>query len=109
MINHDLVATMASSTGMTRHAVLEAFRASTRNDMAQLRALVAAGAHGPASVQAHRITGACEMLGAAAAARASRALEAAANDAPESIASALALLEHEVQLLDACLGAPDVH
>jgi HPt (histidine-containing phosphotransfer) domain-containing protein len=106
MINHDLVATMATSTGLTREAVLDAFRSSTRSDMAQLRALVAAGAHAQAAAQAHRLTGACEMLGAAAAAQASRALEAAARDAPESIASQLARLEREMQQLDAVLGAP---
>ena len=106
MINHDLVATMAARTGMTPEAVLDAFRSSTRADLAQLRARVAAGAHAQAAAQAHRLTGACDMLGAAAAAQASRALEAAARDAPESIAARLARLEKEMQQLDAALGAP---
>lgn len=106
MINHALVARMAASTGMTRDAVLEAFRDSMRADLAQLRALVAAGAHAAAAAQAHRITGACEMLGAAAASQACRALEAAAREAPQDAAPALQRLEHEVERLDACLGAP---
>ena len=107
MINHDLVATMAASTGMTREAVLEAFRDSLRTDMAQLRTLLAANAHDAAAAQVHRISGACEMLGAAAATQACRALEAAARDAPEGMAPALARLEQEVQRLDAYLGALD--
>lgn len=107
MINQDLVATMAASTGMTREAVLAAFRDSMRADLAQLRALVAAQAHAAAAVQAHRITGACEMLGAAAAAQACRALQAAARDTPGDLAPAFARLEREVQLLDEFLGASD--
>lgn len=107
MINHDLVATMAASTGMTREAVLEAFRDSLRADMAQLRTLAAANAHGAAAAQAHRISGACEMLGAAAAAQACRTLEAATRGGPNGTAPALARLEEEVQRLDAYLGALD--
>lgn len=107
MINHDLVATMAASTGMPRETVLEAFRDSLRTDMAQLRALAAANAHGAAAAQAHRISGACEMLGATAAAQACRALEAAAGGAPDGLVPALDRLEEEVRHLDAYLGALD--
>lgn len=107
MINHELVATMAASTGMTREAVLEAFRDSLRTDMAQLRTLAAADAHGAVAAQAHRISGACEMLGATAATQACRELEAAVRAGPAGTAPALARLEQEVQRLDAYLGALD--
>lgn len=108
MINHELLDTMADGTRYSRADIVTAFRASTRQDLDRLRACVAADDCEAAALQAHRLRGASEMLGARGVANAARVFDEAAQARDgAAIAQACAALEREVAVLDAYLEALD--
>ena len=107
MINHELVDAMVAGTRSSRPAIIAAFRDSTATDMQRLRAAVAAQAGADIALNAHRLRGACEMLGAAAVAQASLALERAARTDPTGLHAAMRALEEQVRALDDYLGTLD--
>lgn len=99
MINQQLVTAIAGRSGASEAEVMAAFRESVAQDMEHLRMTAADRAQ--IALHAHRLRGACEMLGASAVADAARLLEEAASSAHgDRMHDALAALECEVQALD---------
>lgn len=104
MINQQLVIAIARRSGASQDEVMAAFRESVAQDMEQLR--MAAADRSQLALHAHRLRGACEMLGANAVADAARLLEESAGSAHgDRMHDALAALECEVQALDDLLRA----
>lgn len=109
MIKHEMVAMIARRAQASPTDVVNAFRLSTGEDLARLRASAAAGRCEELALQAHRLQGASELLGAEALTRAARRLQAAASRGDRAgLAGALALVEQEARALDTYLEALDV-
>ena len=101
MINQQLVIAIAGRSGASQAEVMAAFRESVAQDMEHLRTAAAAADCAQVALHAHRLRGACEMLGASAVAQAARLLEEGANSRDgDRMHDALAALEREVQALD---------
>ena len=104
MINQQLVIAIARRSGASQAEVVAAFRESVAQDMEHLR--IAAADRAQVALHAHRLRGACEMLGASAVADAARLLEESAGSAHgDRMHDALVALKREVQALDASLRA----
>lgn len=108
MINQQVLVAMAASMASPLGSIVAAFRASTRDDMEKLRTFVASGEREQLILQAHRLKGASQMIGASAVVEACDRLEAAAlGGGAAAVAAAFADLERDVAVLDTCLETLD--
>lgn len=95
------LACMARGSGMTQAALLATFRRSMADDLSQVRHAAQCGDFALVATLAHRVTGACQMLGAADFTRACAGLACAAEAASGTrVAAALDLFERRLAALD---------